>query len=164
MREFRIVGWAGLVAQWPHIKELIRGLFDSGKKELLVTVQDKRRNTLTSAKIHAMIGDIRNQCVIKVGVHTLDKSRDLEVWKSLLVRWFDLEMTELGEPLARGGKRIFDMMYGEWVYMRPSTVDFSQSEAGKFIEWLYCFGTERGVVWSEKALECYNEYKELKNG
>ena len=162
MREF-------IIDDAEHLKKLggaIREAFDAGfagDKKVLMTLQRPRRNTLTNAKLHAMIEDIRQQCVIKIGVHVLDKSRELEVWKSLLVRWFDLELNEMGEPLKKGGRRIFDMMYGEWVYMRPSTTDFNQSEAGKFIEWLYAFGIERGVKFTEKALSVYDEYREIKN-
>ena len=162
MREF-------IVESREHLKKLgplISQTFDAGLadgKKVLMTLQRPRRNTLTNAKLHAMIEDIRQQCVIKIGVHVLDKSRELEVWKSLLVRWFDLELNEMGEPLKKGGRRIFDMMYGEWVYMRPSTTDFNQSEAGKFIEFLYAFGVEHGVKFTERALSVYDEYRELKN-
>lgn len=160
MREF-------IIDSRDHLKKLgaaINAAFDAGfadNKKVLMTLQRPRRNSLTNAKLHAMIGDIRAQACIKIGVHVLDKAKPLEVWKSLLVRWFDLELVELGEPLTKRGERIFDLMYAEWVYMRPSTTEFSQKECGKFIEWLYAFGVNNGVKFTEKALDVYAEYREL---
>lgn len=101
-------------------------------------------------KYHAMMSDIEQ----------INPERPPEVWKALLVKWFELELEDIGEPLRKPGKRIFDERYQEWMYVRPSTTGFTAKEAAKFIEWLYCFGTNAEIKWSEKALEIYNEYKE----
>jgi hypothetical protein len=151
MIEFKIKNWQSLVDAWPQIKAAVKKALDAGKKDFVVTIQGKRRNSLTNSKIHAIIGDIRAQCVIEIGIHRLDASKELDVWKSLLVRWFDLEMTESGCQLSRPGRRIFDPFYGEWVYLRPSTTEMSQAEACKFVEWLWAFGSTRGVEWSDRA-------------
>lgn len=164
MIEFKIRNWQSLVDAWPHIKAAVKKALDEGKKDFVVTIQGKRRNSLTNSKIHAIIGDIRAQCVIEIGINRLDASKELDVWKSLIVRWFDLEMTESGCQLTRPGRRIFDPFYSEWVYLRPSTTEMNQAEACKFVEWLWAFGSQRGVVWSERSESAKSEMTGAGNG
>jgi hypothetical protein len=112
------------------------------------------KTRLQEEKYHAMMSDIEQ----------LDPNKPSEVWKALLVKWFELELEELGEPLKKPGRRVFDERYREWMYIRPTTTGFTAREGAKFIEWLYCFGTEAEITWGEKALSIYQEYKEANNG
>ena len=42
------------------------------------------------------------------------------------------------------------------------TSRLNKNEFSKLIEFYYSFGTNKGVQWSEKALEIYDQYKEAK--
>lgn len=151
MREYRVIGVDGLKYQWPRIKEQCFSAFGRGVKELLITVQMPRRNSLKNAEMHAIMTDIHQQASLNVDGEIIPMSRyDFDVCKCLLVRWFDLELQALGEPLRKSGRKVVDPATGDVIYMRPSTTDFTQAEAAKFVQFLYAFGVERGVKFRDR--------------
>jgi len=159
MPSFRAKTRGELNAQWPAIKQAV-GKYADGKGLELV-IKRPSRNTLTNKKLHALMGDIRAQAAIELSGATIPlQCYDPDVCKAFLVRWFDIELAEMGEPLRKAGKKVVCPLTGEAVYVRPSTTEFSQKEAGLFVEWLYAFGVERGVKFKDPALEVYAEYKE----
>jgi len=111
--------------------------------------QSKTR--IQEEKYHAMINDIHRQCF---------RGYSAKGVKAVLVNQFAREMEEAGTPLAKPGEKVWDWHSQEPVYVRPSTTDFRKSEAAQFIEFLFSVGAEYQVVWSEKALKVYAEYKE----
>ena len=131
--------------------------------EVVITLGRKKRNTLTNKKLHAVIGDIYAQGVIELeGAKIPLSCYEFDVAKAFLVRWFDVEMKEQGESLRKCGRNVVCPMTGVAMYVRPSTTEFSQKEAGMFIEWLYSMGsTELGVEFKPPALAVYAEYREL---
>lgn len=119
------------------------------------------RNSQQNAKFHAMIGDIAKQSVFKTPVLTVTMADyDVDAVKALLVRWFEQECAQLGEPLRHGSRVVIDPFTGEQITIRPSTTKFLKAESNNFIEWLYATGAAGGVKWSEPALQEYENYRE----
>jgi hypothetical protein len=123
--------------------------------------EESERNSQQNAKFHVMIGDIAKQAVFKTPVLTVAMADyDVDSVKALLVRWFEQECAQLGEPLRHGSRVVIDPFTGEQIAIRPSTAKFLKAETINFIEWLYATGSAGGVKWSEPALKEYANYKE----
>ena len=145
-------------ARWQQVADLLRRGFDGGKSVQLEFARPSR-NSLSNRKLHAMIGDIHKQAVIELeGAKIPLSCYESEVVKAFLVRWFDLELKECGEPLRKAGRHVVCPLTGDKMYVRPSTKDFSQKECGDFIEWLYQWGVNNGVTFSDPAMAVYEEY------
>lgn len=122
---------------------------------------EAERTVPQNARFHAMIGDIVKQAVFKTPVMTVTMADyDVDAAKALLVRWFEQECAQLGEPLRHGSRVVTDPFTGEQISIRPSTTKFLKKETINFIEWLYATGSAGGVKWSEPALKEYSEYRE----
>ena len=114
-----------------------------------------------NAKIHPMFADIKKTGVIKMpGRRIVMDYYEEEVVKCFCVKWFAEEMALNGNPLQKPPKTVIDPINGDLVTIRPSTKDFGKKVMSDFVEWLYAFGADAGVTWSEKALECYQEYRQ----
>lgn len=140
-------------------------IIDSGETPYIEVGVIDDRTVPQNARYHAMIGDINKQAAIKapgVVVKMVDYQPD--ACKALLVSWFAREKEIMGEPLRHPGRVIIDPLSGEQIHVRPSTTQFSKSEAGQFIEWLYALGADAGVKWSESAFREYQNYREAQNG
>ncbi len=130
-------------------------------KQLLNT--DEERTIPQNDKIHAMIADIKKTGVIKMpGKRIVMDEYDDEVVKCFCVKWFAEEMALNGTPLPKPPQTVIDPINGDLVTIRSSTKDFGKKVMSDFVEWLYALGAESGVTWSEKALECYQEYRHAK--
>lgn len=157
MRELELKSVEDARAKWRLIGDIVKEGLEGGK--LLVIFQRPRRNNLTNSKMHAMISDIHQQAVITIpGKRVVMSGYLFDECKALLCVWFQNEMILAGTPLSRPGKRIIDPFTGECITIRPSTREFSQSEACAFIEFLYATGTDAGVKWTEPAMQVYEEY------
>jgi len=116
---------------------------------------------LQNQKVHAMIGDIAKQAVFKTPGMTVTMSDyDIEEAKALIVRWFERECAQIGEPLRHGSRIVVDPFSGEHITIRASTTKFLKKETINFTEWLYATGADGNVKWSEKALKEYESYRE----
>jgi NinB protein len=119
------------------------------------------RSIPQNSKSHAMFTDIRNQAVIKLpGKRIVMSSYSEEAAKALLVMWFANECELNGEPLQHPPETVLCPMTGQNITIRPSTTKFLKAENINFIEWLYAFGCESGVRWSEPALRQYETYRQ----
>ena len=122
---------------------------------------EAERTVIQNSRFHAMISDIAKQAVFKTPVLTVTMSDyDIDAVKALLVRWFEQECAQLGEPLRHGSRVVVDPFTGEQITIRPSTTKFLKVETINFIEWLYATGAAGGVKWSEPAMKEYANYKE----
>jgi hypothetical protein len=145
-------------AAWPQVNEILAKGF-AGGKSVLVEFMRPRRNSLSNRKLHAMIGDIHKQAILVLeGESRPMAGYKADVCKAFMVKWFDMDLKEAGEPLSRPGYRVVDPLDGEFIYVRPSTKDMTQEEACKFIEWLYSWGCNHGVVFSDPAMKYYEEF------
>ena len=122
-----------------------------------VRISEPQKSRDQEEKYHAMIGDISKQCEF------LGRNWTLEDWKRLLVDDFVEEMRNLakanGEPdpfsdqghvsPSLDGKRI--------VQLGVQTRKFKKKTACDFIEFLYSYGCDRLVKWSESSLAAYQD-------
>jgi hypothetical protein len=104
----------------------------------VVEVKEPTRNGDQNAKLHAMLADIARQ------VTHAGQKLPVGVWKRLAVAAY---MREQGEaPLMVPA---LDGIGIDVIYERTSQM--SKRTMAGLIEWLYAFGAEKGVVWSEPA-------------
>lgn len=101
------------------------------------------------ARYHAMIGDIAAQ------VHLLGRQWDREDMKRLLVDQFVRDMSSAGTPLHNSGSVVPSLDGTGIVQLGVQTRGFRKAEASAFIEWLFAFGAENEVLWSETAAHGY---------
>lgn len=111
----------------------------------MVQISEPAKKRVQEEKYHAMISDIAKQCQF------MDQKLDAEDWKRLLVDMFAKVMRTMGTPLHHDGRVIPSLDYERVVQLGIQTRDFRVAEACDFIEFLYSFGAERGVRWSEPA-------------
>lgn len=133
-----------------NIHDIAEKMLKGGPIE--VVIKRLSRSLSQNAHFHALINEISE----------IEEFYDkpFEVVKALLVDWFAEEMEQQGTPLKNPPQSIWDWRRKTFVSIRPSTTDFRVFEAGCFIEFLYCFGTEHGVRWSSPALKIYESYME----
>ena len=110
---------------------------------LMVVFSEPAKKRIQEEKYHAMIGDIAKVCTFMHGKQHADD------WKRLLVDSFAKVMREAGTPLHHDGRVIPSLDFERVVQLGIQTKDFYVKEAAEFIEYLYSYGAENGVVWSE---------------
>lgn len=138
-------------SQITGILHQVLGMVNAGIKggPVVITLGRESKSAIQRSKYHAMITDIHQHQY---------RDKHFKVVKAFTVNWFDQEMKAMGTPLRHPGERAWDPVLQEWVSIRPSTEDFTKSEAAAFIEFLYATGCGYGVTWSEPALAVYAEY------
>lgn len=123
----------------------------------LDTVKDGWRVRITEEKVnksrdqeekyHAMIGDIaRSKRFVFMGRNDWNES---EIKRLLIDAFARLRAAE-GRPLHRSFRIVPSLDGTGVVHLDPRSRDFLKEEASEFIEYLFFFGTEAGVTWSEK--------------
>ena len=164
MPAFKILNENHRQKLWSKISESIKG-FESLGKKYIISITEQTKSRLQEEKYHAMISDIAATAKISANGLTIDfnhhgKSKANQYAKELLVRWFQIECEQNGEPLKHGGFIYIDPRDGQRCAVRPSTKDFTVKEAANFIEFLYFIGAEYGSQWSERT-NSYDQYPEL---
>jgi hypothetical protein len=112
---------------------------------LVVRFSDPVKKREQEEKYHAMCGDIA-KVVPFIG---------LEEWKRLLVDAFvrvmreEAKATGKPDPFADQGRIVPSLDGTGVVQLGIQTRLFSVAIAGQFIEYLYSFGAEHNVIWSE---------------
>lgn len=109
----------------------------------MVQISEPTKKREQEEKYHAMIGDISKQCEF------MGEKRDADDWKRLLVDAFAKVMRDSGTPLHHDGRVIPSLDFQRVVQLGIQTSDFWVREASEFVEYLYAFGSERNVRWSE---------------
>lgn len=109
----------------------------------MVTVQEPTKKRIQEEKYHAMIGDIAKQ------VDFMGAKHDADDWKRLLVDAFALVMRNAGTPIHHDGRVLPSLDFARVVQLGIQTKDFYVKEAAEFIEYLYSYGAEHNVAWSE---------------
>jgi hypothetical protein len=103
------------------------------------------KKRIQEEKYHAMCGDIAAQCEF------MGRKWDTEDWKRLLVDAFASAMREAGTPLHHDGRVIPSLDGQRVVQLGIQTRKFYVAEASQFIEYLFAWGAENGVEWTEPA-------------
>lgn len=114
-----------------------------------VEIDAPKKKRIQEEKYHAMIGEIAKQS------HYSGRKLDSESWKRLLVEAMVFILREEAkgqgkpDPFPRGGAVLPSLDGMRIVQVEVLTRDFTVSQAAHFIEYLYCYGSERGVVFKE---------------
>lgn len=108
----------------------------------MVVISEPVKKRIQEEKYHAMIGDISKQC------EHIGRKWDLDDMKRLLVDEFAEEMRLAGTPLHHDSRVTPSLDGKRIVQLGIQTREFRVKEAAQFIEYLYAFGAERGVVFS----------------
>lgn len=102
-------------------------------------------------KYHAQIGDIAKQCTF------MGRSWGKEDWKRLLIDAFVRVMREEAkvnnkpDPFAGQGEVVPALDGQGFVQLGVQSRGFKKGIASQFIEYLYAYGAESGVIWSEST-------------
>ena len=125
-----------------------RGI-DEAPQGYMVTVSEPKKKRIQEEKYHAMMGDIAKQCFYN------GRKLSEESWKRLLVEAFVFILREEAkgqgkpDPFPTGGALLPSLDGLRIVQVEVLTRHFTVSQASLFIEYLYSFGADREVVWSE---------------
>ena len=109
----------------------------------MVVVTEPKRKDIQNEKYHAMLGDIAKCCTF------MANKQDADDWKRLLVDAFAKVMRDAGTPIHHDGRVMPSLDYQRVVQLGIQTKDFYVKEAAQFIEYLYSFGAENNVRWTE---------------
>ena len=112
--------------------------------EILGREQVKKREQ--EEKYHAMLGEIFRSKLF-IFLDRADWSE--EDIKRLLVDAFATEMINLGTPLCQSGRVVPSLDSLRTVQLGIQTRGFRIKEAAAFIEYLYAYGSELGVRFSQ---------------
>lgn len=109
----------------------------------MAVFSEPTKKRVQEEKYHAQIGDIAEQTTYA------GKKWDADDMKRILVDEFADEMRNLGTPLHGDGRLIPSENGRRVIQLGVQTRDFYVKEASAFIEWLYAYGAQRDVIWSE---------------
>ena len=94
-------------------------------------------------KYHAMIADIAKQS------QYISRTWDAGDMKRILIDEFAEEMRNHGTPLGHDSSIIPSENGKRIIQLEIRSSEFRVKEASDFIEFLYAWGVERGVVWTD---------------
>lgn len=121
----------------------------------VVVIKEPGKSRDQEEKYHAMIGDIAKHCIFMGG------KLELEDWKRLLVDAFvrvmraEAEAAGRPDPFNRRGRILPSLDGSGFVQLGVQTRRFTKVLASEFIEYLYCYGCDNLVPWSESAMYAY---------
>jgi hypothetical protein len=118
---------------------LVKGL-ESGP--VVVSVDREKRTTDQNRKLWPMLHDIARQVTWYGAMHSE------EVWKDLITGTF------------RQCKVLPNLDGTGFVMTGLSTSKLSKADFSALIEYIYAFGADRDVKWSEPSLQAFAEYRE----
>ena len=107
------------------------------------TIQEPTKSRIQEEKYHSMIGDISKQCLF------MTQKWHRDDWKRLLVDAYSKAMRDLGTPLHHDGRVVPSLDGERVVQLGIQTKEFRVKEAANFIEYLYAYGSENNVIWTE---------------
>lgn len=137
--------------------ELVSKALQAGP--VLVSLGRLSKSRAQEKRYHAMMVDISKQ------VEFDGKRFDSEVWKVKLLDQFQHEQMMMGTPLSNPGGVTMSLDGLRVVQIRPESSKFRKKEASDFIEYLFSFGAEYGVEWSDPETQSmYIDYWEREAG
>lgn len=110
----------------------------------VVRISEPVKKREQEEKYHAMIGDIAKQCMF------MGQRWDSEDWKRFLVDAFAKVMRDAGTPLHHDGRVVPSLDGQRVVQLGIQTRRFYVKEASEFIEYLYAYGADNNVQWTEQ--------------
>jgi len=137
------------VAELRQIGNAVQWLVEKTEQGLaggavVITLGREGRSTDQNSKLWPMLTDISKQ-VDWFGMH------DPETWKDLITGTF------------RKGKVIPNLDSDGFVITGMRTSKMSKAEFSELIEYIYAYGAEKNVSWSEPSLQAFNTYREAQS-
>ena len=121
-----------MVNLWPKVLTAL-----SAGKQLTLEIKTANRSCQQNAKYHAMIDEIAQQA------QHLGSKWDAESWKRLLVDQF------LKDNGQKTGVVIPNLAGDGIVQLGMQTRDFTKEQASEFVEWLFAWGAEHGITYTQ---------------
>jgi hypothetical protein len=112
----------------------------------MVVFSEPTKKRIQEEKYHAMMNDIADQSTYA------GRRWDREDMKRILIDEFADAMRAAGSPLHHDGRLIPSEDGRRVIQLGVQSSRFYVREASAFIEFLYAWGADRSVMWSEKAL------------
>lgn len=128
-------------------RQAIKRKADEVPEGWVATFSEPKKKREQEEKYHAMIGDIAKQCLF------MGQKWHQDDWKRLLIDAFAKAMRESGTPIHHDGRVVPSLDGQRVVQLGIQSRDFRIKEAAAFIEYLYSYGSEEGVAWSDMAPE-----------
>lgn len=129
---------------------------------ICLVCEEKRNNAKTreqEERYHAMLNDIARQC------KHLNETFDPDSWKRLCVDMFRKDSItgvdkRLSDYWSKNGFRLVPSLDGSGlVALGDQTRRFPKYVASAFIEWLYSYGSENTVIWSDPTVPPIEVYE-----
>jgi hypothetical protein len=134
---------------WDFVSQAIQ----SGSLDVTVAQASKTRQQ--EKMYHCMMGDISKQ------VELDGKKYIPKVWKVKLKDQFEHELIALGTPLSKPGSVTMSIDGLRVVQIPPESKEFRKGEASDFIEYLFSFGAEMNICWTDPETQSmYKDYWE----
>jgi len=108
-----------------------------------VIIKPPAKSRIQEERYHAMIGDIADQSEF------MGKKWHADDWKRLLIDAFAKVMRDMGTPLHHDGRVVPSLDGQRVVQLGIQSSAFYKAEASQFIEFLFAYGAENGIVWKE---------------
>jgi len=121
-----------MVNLWPKVLTAL-----TAGKQLTLEIKTANRSCQQNAKYHAMIDEIAQQA------QHLGSKWDADSWKRLLVDQF------LKDNGQKTGVVIPNLAGDGIVQLGMQTRDFTKEQASEFVEWLFAWGAEHGITYTQ---------------
>lgn len=132
-----------MTSVWSMVSNAVR----AGAVEVVLRRPKNLRSLSQNRKLWPMLTDISKQ--IEWPVDGAMQLLEPEDWKDIL------------SAGVRKEQRVAQGIGGGFVMLGSRTSKMRKKEFVELIEFIYWFGSERGVQWSEPALAVYSEYREV---
>ncbi|MGJ8515082.1 recombination protein NinB [Carnimonas bestiolae] len=113
---------------------------------VVLTLGRENRSLDQNAKLWPMLSDIARQVQWPINGRLDYLTR--EDWKDILTAGLDKH------------QRVAAGIDGGFVILGRRTSKMKKKQFSELIEFIYWFGSEKGVRWSERALQSYEQYRE----
>ena len=136
MTAFRVETMGGLTVALTAIRKACEAIWINDGVPVIEVREDCRgRTAIQNSKLHAMIGDIAEQVELRGNKYSE------HVWKRLTT----------AEWLKDKGERpmLIQDLSGEIMILWEKTSGLSTKLAAEYIEWLYAFGANNDVKWTD---------------
>jgi hypothetical protein len=130
----------------PEARRRAHAAIDEAPDGYACTIGERGKKRAQEEKYHAQIDDCA-KCATYAG-----KKWDRDDMKRILIDEFADEMRKAGTPLHHDGRLIPSEDGCRVIQLGIQSSNFRVREASDFIEFLYAWGGERGVVWTEAAV------------
>ena len=119
----------------------------------VATITEPKKKRAQEEKYHAMIAEISAQCEF------MGRKWGKEEWKRLLIDAYvrvsrdNAKAEGRPDPFSEQGQVVPSLDGKGFVQLGVQSRNFRVKQAAEFIEYLYAFGAEQGVVFSERVQE-----------